>query len=222
MIYFNQRDYGHIPYPAPGYEQATVKTSGCGPCCLAMLIANKFDKTYTVEQAVKLAKDSGARVSGGTDMETLSKAAERIFPLKYSRGTGMESMLSAMRYERAMCIVNVGKSGLFSSSGHYVLAADVGDVYITVLDPYLYAGKFAKPGRRGRVLVSQNCCYVRPEDLAQDAKGYYIFREEKNMTVDEAKAVVKAKAGLSDRTIDFLYHYRYGDALLEKLAAAMK
>ena len=45
---------------------------------------------------------------------------------------------------------------------------------------------------------------------------------EAGMTVEEAKNVLKAKAGLSDTTITYLYNYRWGDDLLLKLAAAME
>jgi peptidoglycan L-alanyl-D-glutamate endopeptidase CwlK len=48
-----------------------------------------------------------------------------------------------------------------------------------------------------------------------------LWEEEKPMTVEEAKAIVKEKAGLEPVTIEFLYHYRYGDELLLKLAKAM-
>jgi len=47
-------------------------------------------------------------------------------------------------------------------------------------------------------------------------------KEELSMTVDNAKRIVKEKAGLSDATIEFLYSYRYGDALMIKLAQAMQ
>lgn len=49
--------------------------------------------------------------------------------------------------------------------------------------------------------------------------------EDKNMsmTKDEAKTVLKTKAGLSDSTIAYIADdYRYGDELVLKLAAAMK
>ena len=42
------------------------------------------------------------------------------------------------------------------------------------------------------------------------------------MTKDEAKKIIKEKAGLSDSTIAFLDAYRYGDDLLIKLATAMQ
>lgn len=56
--------------------------------------------------------------------------------------------------------------------------------------------------------VDLNVCY---EDLMD--KG--------ELTVAEAKVVVKEKAGLSDATITFLAAYKYGDDLFKKLAKAM-
>ena len=50
-----------------------------------------------------------------------------------------------------------------------------------------------------------------------------VYKEvQKAMTKDEAKRVLKTKAGLSDSTIAFLGAYRYGDDLLIKLATAMQ
>lgn len=46
--------------------------------------------------------------------------------------------------------------------------------------------------------------------------------EEKDMNLEEAKTVLKTKAGLSDATVTFLLAYRWGDELVLKLAAAMK
>lgn len=45
---------------------------------------------------------------------------------------------------------------------------------------------------------------------------------DKAMTKDEAKRILKAKAGLSDATITYLDSYRYGDDLIVKLAAAVQ
>ena len=44
----------------------------------------------------------------------------------------------------------------------------------------------------------------------------------KAMTKDEAKRILKAKAGLSDATITYLDSYRYGDNLIVKLAKAVQ
>ena len=224
MIYFNQRDYDNIPYPAPGYEQATIKTSGCGPTCFAMLIANKFNKKYTVQQAAKFALESGARVPGGTDMDILLKSASKAFSLKYERKAGIASALSAVRYNKAFCIANVGKSDLFSDSGHYVLIVDVGQVYLSVLDPYLYDGKFSKPGRQGKVIVSNNICYVKPEYLEADAKGYYVVTEAKKMNVQEALNVLQQKGIIQSPAYwqNALQVVKYLDELFVNIAEHVK
>ncbi|MPM02097.1 hypothetical protein SDC9_48342 [bioreactor metagenome] len=49
------------------------------------------------------------------------------------------------------------------------------------------------------------------------------YESEDNMTKDEAKTILKTKAGLSDASIQFIADdYRYGDELVIKLAQAMK
>ena len=49
-----------------------------------------------------------------------------------------------------------------------------------------------------------------------------VKKEAAKVTKDEAKKIIKGKAGLSDSTIAFLDAYRYGDDLLIKLATAMQ
>nr|DAH71829.1 MAG TPA: L-Ala-D-Glu peptidase-like protein [Caudoviricetes sp.] len=50
-----------------------------------------------------------------------------------------------------------------------------------------------------------------------------LYKEvSKAMTKDEAKRILKAKAGLSDATITYLDSYRYGDDLIVKLAEAVQ
>nr|DAQ85995.1 MAG TPA: hypothetical protein [Caudoviricetes sp.] len=49
-----------------------------------------------------------------------------------------------------------------------------------------------------------------------------LYQEVKAVTKDEAKSILKSKAGLSDATIVYLDSYRYGDDLIVKLAQAMR
>lgn len=46
--------------------------------------------------------------------------------------------------------------------------------------------------------------------------------EEVDMSVQQAIEILKSKAGLEDQTINFLLCYKYGEALVVKLAEAMK
>lgn len=63
---------------------------------------------------------------------------------------------------------------------------------------------------------------VRAGKLPPAMPLYQIKEVQKAMTKDEAKSVLKTKAGLSDATITYLDSYRYGDDLIVKLAQAMK
>jgi N-acetylmuramoyl-L-alanine amidase CwlA len=53
-------------------------------------------------------------------------------------------------------------------------------------------------------------------------KKVQLHLEGRDMTVNEAKGIIKARAGLSDETIQYLWSYRWGDELILKLAQAMK
>lgn len=47
--------------------------------------------------------------------------------------------------------------------------------------------------------------------------------EEKELTVEQAKQIIKDKAGLGDKTVDYLANdYKYGKDLIVKLAKAMQ
>lgn len=64
-----------------------------------------------------------------------------------------------------------------------------------------------------------NYLYGRMGDIAARVNERL---EERTMTADEAKKIVKEKALLSDETVAFLWSYRWGDELLVKLAQALK
>ena len=63
---------------------------------------------------------------------------------------------------------------------------------------------------------------VRAGKLPPAMPLYQMQQEvQKTMTKEEAKRVLKTKAGLSDATITYLDSYRWGDDLIVKLAQAM-
>ncbi len=45
---------------------------------------------------------------------------------------------------------------------------------------------------------------------------------KRNVTKDEARELLRTKAGLSEATLVYLDSYRYGDELLVKLAETMR
>lgn len=66
---------------------------------------------------------------------------------------------------------------------------------------------------------------ICPAPFVNDENAWREFLnrlEDKPMTKEEQIKLIKEKAGLDDNTMQYLQFYRYGDALIEKLANAMK
>lgn len=199
-VYYNQRNYPNVPYPAKGYESATIKTSGCGVCCASMVVENLTDKKLPPDKCAQYAIQTGARVPGGTDMILLGRCLARDYSVSFRTSNRIADAVAALQQKTAadcMVVVNVGGDrsghvGLFSDSGHFVVAAGLAsDGRVQVLDPNYYAGKFDKTGRRGKVTVQGNICLVSQADLIADttvtATKYYIFKGAEDMTKDELK-----------------------------------
>ena len=70
-------------------------------------------------------------------------------------------------------------------------------------------------------VTGKNC----PAPFVDDPAAWTAFKrrlEVKPMTTEEAKKIIQEKAGLEDKTIEYLNSYIWRDALLVKLAEAMK
>lgn len=70
-------------------------------------------------------------------------------------------------------------------------------------------------------VTGKNC----PAPFVDDPAAWASFKqglEVKPMTTEEARKIIKEKAGLEDKTIEYLNSYIWRDALLVKLAEAMK
>ena len=193
-MYYNQRDYSGIPYPAPGYEDATVKTSGCGPCCASMIVEALAGESFPPGLSAPYAIKAGARISGGTSMKTLSQhiSADKGIGCRTSNNV---SELAAHLKSGGWGVVNVGGDrsshiGLFSDGGHYVVArALAADGRIIVWDPNNYSGKYDKAGRRGKVEIIGDDIYASQENVALDAQsrnpGYYLFSRKEAPDMNE-------------------------------------
>lgn len=191
MVYFNQLAYPHEPYPAPGYEHATIKSGGCGVCCAAMLVSNLTDSTVTPVEMARIAMETGARVAGGTDMNRLGAVLSQRYGLAFST-TNDEAALVLHLKKGGMAAANTGGNrkgytGVFSDSGHFVVIAGMENGRAAVLDPGRYEGKYDKNGRRGKVETLGDVCYCALDTLAADtftrSPGYYLFQRIEEMKI---------------------------------------
>ena len=187
MSYYNQRNYGHVAYPAPGYEKATLKSAGCGPCSAAMMAEQLTGETHSPEEVAQLAQSVGARVSGGTDLRRLGSALCLRLGLKMETGSSKALLLDCLN-KGGVAICNIsgdreGYTGLFSSGGHYVCAVGLSpEGLVRVWDPDRYSGKYERDGRRGRVQLDGNDVLVPAggllTDCAEREPALYCFHKQ--------------------------------------------
>lgn len=227
MIYYNQLNYANIPYPSSLYPNATIKTSGCGVCCASIVVENLTGKDFPPEISAKFSMENKARAATGTDMATLAKALCCKFDEMTYWSTDDSNIVASAVEDGAIAIANTkgGDKGLFSTSGHYVVLAGYKNTTFSVLDPYLYNGKFDTKYRKGKVTQHDNVLYVSQEHVANDCKRYYIFKKNgenmNQLSIEKAKEIIRTKIGLQQKTIEYMWNYRYGDDLIIKIAMAL-
>ena len=184
MILYRQRDHADVPYPSRRHPAATVATSGCGPTALSMVLTNLLGLDISPAETAAFALEHGARAEGGTDMRRLAAQAALRWPLRVAETCDTAELIAALQ-GGAMAICNTaghrpGRKGVFSSSGHYVVAAGGDERCLLVLDPGFYPGKYKAAHRAGAVTVFGDALLCSPETLAQDCAArsprYYIFR----------------------------------------------
>ena len=145
----------------------TIRSSGCGITCGAMIGATWYDKNITPPDEAKIAVQKGYRTpNSGTSSSYFRDLAKRIGADKYittgSAKTAHDALLNE-DYE-VLVVANVGPS-IWTKGGHYILAykLDANDnVYIN--DPASSASKRQK--NTWKTLVSAT-------------KGWYIFMKKK-------------------------------------------
>lgn len=182
MTYYNQNDYAHIPYPAPGYEKATIKSGGCGVCCCSVILS-RMGFTYPPEALAQMFIEKGARVSGGTDMNKAARIISDLCGINY-RTTSLEAELTVHLQSGGYAIANVdgdvGEKGVFSNSGHYICIIGLAPEgrYI-VYDVGDYPNKYKSAYRASHVKREGKLLTCTPETLHMDTKhrnpGYYLF-----------------------------------------------
>lgn len=198
MKYYNQYDYFEYPYPAQGYENATIATSGCGPACISMIVETIATEKFPPELSAQYAIDIGARVSGGTDMNVLGNKIAQKINLKFSVTSDINKLLAHLK-KGGLAIANVGGdkggyTGVFSSGGHYIVVGGINsEGKLIVFDPGYYIGKFNKSGRYNKVSESNFPeIYVETNVLNKDCETrypkYYLFSKEGE---DEDMALIK-------------------------------
>ena len=191
QVYYNQKDprWVNYPYPAPGYESATIGSGGCAPTCGAMVVSSARD-IITPDDMGDISRENGFRVSGGTRAELFDYIADR-WSLEYQRPHSSYEAFDLC--QNNWFVVILCGQGLWTTSGHYILAVGTRGDQIQIFDPGLYDGKFNSASRRGKVSVEGVSCFCQIDTFKRysNAQSFYAFHipeplpPEPDITVDE-------------------------------------
>jgi len=161
MRYLNQLEYRHIPYITHTKDDDVidkvynVARSGCGLCCLCMMIDALTQQTLSLEECVKLSEGCGANYGAGTDMSMLAPVIAERFPVTYRNTSDQDEMLACLQ-TGGHVIVHVKRLpddevGLFTKGGHYMSVIAAKGDEVCILDPSYTPEKYHLEGREGKV-----------------------------------------------------------------------
>lgn len=194
-------------YKTVSYGGNSIYNSACGPAslCNALRAAGIADVDLLTMCA--LAVSCGARVDGGTDMQTLLKAASEKYGFTYVSTSKNAELLSHLKAGGTAILHGGSSYKLFSSGGHFVAAVGVSGDTITVLDSYWYDGKYTSTTiRRDNVTVVKRG--VIRTGLSQCGKAtidrnpsYYLITKKPKTVTTTANVNARTGAGVTKRKL---------------------
>lgn len=185
MLYIDQKQYAHIPYPHNLNNGGCVEgrdnagTSGCGMCCACMMVEHLTTKTLDVEEAVKMAIDNKANLGAGVNMKILGPLVAEKFDLSYRLSESKEEAIEQLRKGGRVIALTTkkedGTAGLFTKRKHFILLVATDGDQVCILDPYVYPGKFQEEGRAGKVREDAPFLYCSWDVLMEEVNPTACF-----------------------------------------------
>ena len=189
LTYYSQADsrWATKLYTSTNNKTQTMKSSACGPTCSAMVVSSAKGAILPTTLA-RLSVDNGYRTaSSGTAWAFYPFVADYFGFKEYHKTDDFNKAMTYLSQKNAVgsskyyIICSCG-SGLFTSSGHYIVLASLDGNTIRVMDPYLYNGKFNTASRRNaNVEVKGTSAYVSKYNFERyaNAKSFWIFSNDK-------------------------------------------
>lgn len=188
LTYYSQADsrWANKMYSSIGSKKQTMKTSACGPTSAAMIVSSSKGTILPTTMA-QLFIDNGYRTANnGTAWSAYSFVADYFNFKEYHTTKDFNKAMSYLSQKdskgnsKYYIIASCG-SGLFTTSGHYIVLAGLDNNTIKVYDPYIYKGKFTTPSRRNaNVKVNGNNAYVTKSNFKKYAnyKNFWIYSND--------------------------------------------
>ncbi len=202
LTYYSQADsrWASKLYTSTNNHSQTMKSSACGPTSAAMVVSSAKGAIFPTTMA-SLSVDNGYRTANsGTAWAFYPFVADYFGFKEYYKTDDFDKAMSYLKQKNEIgtskyyIICSCG-SGLFTSSGHYIVLASLDDNTIKVYDPYLYSGKFNTASRKkANVKVDGTSAYVTKANFKKyaNAKSFWIFSNDKgNEQKKETKKTTK-------------------------------
>jgi hypothetical protein len=172
-----------IMYSITGDKKQTIGSSGCGPTCAAMVIQTLRNNGVTPVQKCAWALKNGYRTKNQGTSFAYFVPQLAIYNIKAEQTSDYSTALAALIAGKM--VIGRARAGLWTSSGHYILAYGVDGVDVLVLDPNSQAAA------RSKAPLSIFRAQVSP---------FWIVKEEWQMTPDDVRKIVREELrGKSDQ-----------------------
>lgn len=164
-VYYSQADsrWASHPYTGPNGQNSnkTVKSSGCGPTCAAMVVSS-CKETITPDKMCDYSKSWGCRASSGTATSLFPKVGSK-WGIEHKSLNSAQATLDACK--NGWFVVLLCHQGLFCNGGHFVLAVGADGDKIQIYDPYYYSSKIERWNKSGQVTKSGDSAWVTVSNL---------------------------------------------------------
>lgn len=210
LTYYSQADsrWATKLYTSTNNKTQTMKSSACGPTCSAMVVSSAKGAILPTTLA-SLSVDNGYRTANSGTAWAFYPFVADYFGFKeyyktddFNKAMTYLSQKNAVGSSKYYIICSCG-SGLFTSSGHYIVLANLNGDTIQVMDPYLYNGKFNTASRRNaNVEVKGTSAYVSKENFKKyaNAKSFWIFSNDKGNEQKKEEKKTETKKAQTKKT----------------------
>ena len=133
-VYYNQ---GEEPWASLPYGGSNIRSSGCGPTALAIVISTLTGERVTPEMTGRFAISGGYYVKGKGTSHAFPAAAAAHWGLSVERmkRERMNEVVKGLKNEK-MAVVICAENTISGSSGHYIVLTGVTENgYLTIADP---------------------------------------------------------------------------------------
>lgn len=134
VVYFNQ---GEEPWASLPYGSSTIKSAGCGPTALAIIISTLTGENVTPQMTAEYAMSHGLYVSGKGTSHSFPAMAAGHWGLSVERvKRGQIDYVVKQLKEGRLALVICAENTISGSSGHFIVLTGVTeDGYIAIADP---------------------------------------------------------------------------------------